>query len=566
MKQIAFLFAVMLLISTPLFAVEWTILVYMAADNGLALNAISDINEMEEVGFTKGNLLVQLDLPQELSPTGAKRYRIQKDNSPEITSPIIRNLGQIDSGDYHSLRSFIDWGTSLYPADNYALVIWSHGTGWMKSDSKYVCPDNTSENLIEFTNGDFRSALAYLPHLSLLIMDACNMGSMEIIGEAANFTDYFISSEEEVPTDGFPYNDLLQEWNSNSNPDHLAQVIPTLYLNSYLLGGSQNPLGETNYPLTCSAVETEKYKDLCSKLTAFTNQWAYQTDRTPFALARSKTLCFNDQQVDADLKNFFLHLEDAASDLQLKSDCNAILAGIDSCFIAQKYNNQLGICGTATFYYPLLNELITLNMEKYSNLSFSSTRMLRMANFANSDDTTAPANVDLKTSKVNLSTLYLKWIYPLDVDNLKTNIVLKEDNKRSTIYSTYSDNISIPVLKNGSFTIFCEDETGNKSAADSSQFSLNPPRNECYIFPNPVKNDLILTTYFENIQHNCKIIIYNISGKKVLEKYILNTTPGENKLYLTNITNSSTYLSTGIYTCVFKSDDLSLSVKFAIER
>ncbi|MBP7310229.1 MAG: hypothetical protein KA984_02955, partial [Candidatus Cloacimonetes bacterium] len=58
-------------------AESWTVLVYMAADNNLAQMGALDINSMESVIQPSGlNIIVQADFPE-----GAKRYKIQPDNS-----------------------------------------------------------------------------------------------------------------------------------------------------------------------------------------------------------------------------------------------------------------------------------------------------------------------------------------------------------------------------------------------------------------------------------------------------------------------------------------------------
>src|SRR5262249_8010289 len=39
-------------------------------------------------------------------------------------------LGQVDSGAPETLIDFIRWGAQNRPAERYALVLWSHGSGW----------------------------------------------------------------------------------------------------------------------------------------------------------------------------------------------------------------------------------------------------------------------------------------------------------------------------------------------------------------------------------------------------------------------------------------------------
>ena len=51
--------------STALFATDWTVLVYMAADNNLSSFAVEDIIQMESAVQAENlKLVVQVDLPQ----------------------------------------------------------------------------------------------------------------------------------------------------------------------------------------------------------------------------------------------------------------------------------------------------------------------------------------------------------------------------------------------------------------------------------------------------------------------------------------------------------------------
>jgi len=112
-----FLIIFLLTIGIFLSAESWTVLLYMAADNNLAEMGRLDINSLESVAQPANlNLIVQADFPE-----GAKRYKIQQDNSEQITSPVLANLGTINSGDPNTLNSFIKWGFNRYPAQSKTL-------------------------------------------------------------------------------------------------------------------------------------------------------------------------------------------------------------------------------------------------------------------------------------------------------------------------------------------------------------------------------------------------------------------------------------------------------------
>lgn len=78
---------------------EWTFLVFLNGNNSLDFFGPEDINEMEQVGSTtKINVVVQW---ASLARNDVYRMKIEKDNNTqEVTSPIIQNLGDVDMGDY----------------------------------------------------------------------------------------------------------------------------------------------------------------------------------------------------------------------------------------------------------------------------------------------------------------------------------------------------------------------------------------------------------------------------------------------------------------------------------
>ena len=127
-------------------AKDWTVLVYLAADNDLAPFGLIDINEMEQIGSTDAvDVVVQFDGSEEHSPEakGSCRYHIEKDNDMNtITSPVVEDLGEVDMGSQNTLVEFLNWGMTKYPSEKYFLIIWNHGNGWYQ---------NLEESSIDFT-------------------------------------------------------------------------------------------------------------------------------------------------------------------------------------------------------------------------------------------------------------------------------------------------------------------------------------------------------------------------------------------------------------------------------
>ncbi len=123
---------------------RWTVMVYMAGDNGKVFESsqggkrlmvpmekqgYKDIEQMEAIGSTEDvAVLVQFDTLSDREYT----YRIYIRSASE--ERIIENIPEQNTGDPSSLRDFIVWGIENYPAENYAVILWNHGTGWKEED------------------------------------------------------------------------------------------------------------------------------------------------------------------------------------------------------------------------------------------------------------------------------------------------------------------------------------------------------------------------------------------------------------------------------------------------
>jgi len=359
---------------------EWTILVYMAADNSLNEAAIDDINEMESGYFSDDiAVIVQIDSREgnlyDFYP-GARRYEILPEISQDpnfISSPLIASMGEIDSGSYQAIADFSNWGFARYPSEKRALVIWSHGNGWYDAYNRF-CPDNESGSSISIPEGELAAALSSIHyHLDILLLDACNMQCLEVLAEAYPYTDYIIGSENSVCTDGFPYSDILTSWEAFGPTNTICSEIIDLYINSYLPGGSQYQPG-INPSLTASAVDTKKFPQLRDELTQFCELFTSTAGEPYFAQARNNCIEFNDLDADVDLKEFFTSLAEQNVPQELLAFSQSFDLTIEEVFFAYDYYNLLSSqVGTATIWFPDSENTFEDLIQLYNELSLAET-------------------------------------------------------------------------------------------------------------------------------------------------------------------------------------------------
>ncbi len=355
---------------------DWTILVYMAADNGLNDAALADIIEMQAAEFSDDiNVIVQVDYSEFNEITGAYRYHIYPDEKK-----LIDYLGEINSGDWHSITDFANWGFDKYPADKNALVLWSHGNGWYPANRLLYpcfCPDEESQDSISISSGDLNNAIKQInTHLNFLVFDACNMQTMEVITEIYPYVDYIIAAEDAVNTLGFPYHTIFSIWEDYTQVQILAEEI-AFYFHEFYWSGDL-------YPISCSVVKSSLFQDLLADVSEFSERWSANAADSIFHLSRQDCLEFNGSWIsspaDVDIKEFFLSILEHEPPDSLAEFCDRIVANINNCFIFQKTDEYptgypTDKVGAGIIWFPDVDTYYYFGerLDEYNQLDFSDT-------------------------------------------------------------------------------------------------------------------------------------------------------------------------------------------------
>ena len=210
---------------------KWTVMVFVNAKNNLESYGLSDVNEMEMIGSSdKVNIVAELGrLPGYSSADGdwkgSRRYLINKDNNTNaITSPVLMEIPNSDMGSWEYLVGFTKWSMEKFPAENYMLIVWNHGSGWNKDNmfesSKGLSYDDVTNN--HMTTPQIRMALEKIGKINIFSMDACLMQMAEVAYEIKDYANYVVASEEIELADGYTYNTFLGPLVSNPNMDGAA--------------------------------------------------------------------------------------------------------------------------------------------------------------------------------------------------------------------------------------------------------------------------------------------------------------------------------------------------------
>jgi hypothetical protein len=223
---------------------EWTLIIFLNADNNLADFGIEDVSEMAAIGSTASiNIVALYDLPDQ---TTKKIYINQGDYE------VIEDLGELDMGSWKTLADFGSWAIEAYPANRYALILWDHGSGWRNHDNDDGLPilkgfsgDDSSGNEISIAEGDYAQALSAITEtlgrkLDLVGFDACLMGEWEIAEASGPFADYLLASSEVEPGEGWSYTDFLTEL--VAQPTMSAEELATVIIDTYYQSSPMNQI------------------------------------------------------------------------------------------------------------------------------------------------------------------------------------------------------------------------------------------------------------------------------------------------------------------------------------
>ncbi len=326
----------------------WTFLVFIAGDNDLSPFVYKNITQMSRIGSNQFiNIVVCLIGAQNKHQ---KLYRIaiiEKNNTSVFFESTNQEL--LDSGDPESLIFFCKKAIKLFPADNYALILWDHGTGPLdfqkntlvrtknifmpgketekrkapiigsllrilvkKNSKKGVCFDDTTGNSLSEKKLIYALDIIVKNFLggekfSLIGCDACFMGMIEIASIFKSYADLMIGSEQSEPGAGWNYEKVLAPFLFSSiSKEAFGSHIVNSYKKTYSF--------YNDHTLSCINLSLIQDLEACIKsicqllqkaLEIQINQSVYRT----ISLSKNRQYCtYFDEPTFIDLYHFYENL------------------------------------------------------------------------------------------------------------------------------------------------------------------------------------------------------------------------------------------------------------------
>lgn len=246
-----------------------TIMVYIAADNDLFYFAWNNIKQLAKGANPNCNIIVFLNEPGIHKKT--QIYLIEKNRAVLLNKD---NKHKLDSGNPKTLIDFCTWVVQNFPADEYTLDLWNHGSGiddrgyrtfnpsalfvlnptnlmldldrtaypfaaYETETPRGICFDETYKTYLD--NQKLQYALDAICNkalggrkLAILGMDACLMAMLEICDLAENYADILIASQEVELGPGWRYDKILAPLEHNAlTRDDFARHIVQVYHETY---------------------------------------------------------------------------------------------------------------------------------------------------------------------------------------------------------------------------------------------------------------------------------------------------------------------------------------------
>lgn len=327
---------------------DWTILVYMAADNSLEATAISDINEMEKSSIDTDEItllaLVDRSPGFDTSNTNWDKTRLlkiktgKKADDESIWSDELdcETLGvnreketELDTSSYVTLGKSIDFIFNSYPANHYGLIIWGSGEGW-----RGFCYDGTSGtqmNLYQLEKGLNNGLNGN--KLDFIGFDSCFGAELEVMYQIKDYCEYSVGVEGLLGVNGWNYEAILNNFGSideRSGYDFCDAVINQFSIDyetkknasiSCVKLSEMKKLFQTFDDFCLKAgelINSTKMRDLVKDtVTGKTVQFVYEEENNDlqmdiYSLVENLSLTFSENSEIEELKNGFIDAQKEA--------------------------------------------------------------------------------------------------------------------------------------------------------------------------------------------------------------------------------------------------------------
>ncbi len=398
---------------SPVHSKEWTIMVYMSADNNLSSECVWALTEMQQSTFDQRIAVVaQFDPPGQ--GIGTKQYDFSSIGSAKPRIPLAKakledfevdDLGddpqsrpllsgaakrkisrpiEQNFADSAVLEHFIGTAMKRYPAKHYLVVLSGFGNG---PSEGILTDENPSGSMsipalraaLDNIKDGFTEYLKAAPQgeIDILGFDSCLMSMVEVASELSGTVRYLVASEGTTPSTGWSYRKILEKMQPTDPETVALNILDNFlpYYSDYVISGVSvdqcicnlahiKPLETALQGLVQALTDTLENEELTLK-----EQFVEQV-----VLAHWKAQGYRFEQ-HVDLWDFCSCLKDglleAEENAALRDACGAVMKAVaavvvKSGFVGAAFQHSHGL----SVYFPwAISQLPTIR--EYDNLVFS---------------------------------------------------------------------------------------------------------------------------------------------------------------------------------------------------
>lgn len=241
-----------------------TVIIYMEANNNLSQWSHTNMKDLlanaSDVNMEDGRLLLFLNTAKskklyEIEPYKSKKGEYRGD------TVLLESYSFKQALEKYAFREVIGDAMLAAPADEYALILWSHSTGWLPEDieikeSSYIRAAGAPEMPITKNFGmDGKKSISYQDiasaidglGLDMIMIDACFGTCVEALYDLREVCDYVVASPIEILGAGYPYADLMSIFfNKDLDIQMLGKAVCRAYMQyyrQYTFQGTPYPYG-----------------------------------------------------------------------------------------------------------------------------------------------------------------------------------------------------------------------------------------------------------------------------------------------------------------------------------
>jgi cysteine peptidase C11 family protein len=225
---------------------NWTIMVYIGADDTLANFAVASLEQLRDHVPQNATVVAMFDPDGDSHVHAVRCYAfdhtsrgktLESLDDPQLWSDEERR--NIDMTNPETLSAFINRAAELHQAENYCLFLWGHGPELLfQLPVRKATDKSKQERRLYFTPVNLKEALQRtIPFeskkLRIIGIDACSMSMVEVACELKGLADCMLASQEEVPDSSFPYPELMSHFAGYALPSEICQMSVSDYVRAY---------------------------------------------------------------------------------------------------------------------------------------------------------------------------------------------------------------------------------------------------------------------------------------------------------------------------------------------